>query len=203
MPLIVLAVSAVLLALLLAHTGEQQRLRAWGRLAERNALHLYTGKTLAIPYVSGAYRGRELVMDTATRRIDKREVHGTRITLRTRNPMRLSLGIRDHTYRDTLAELTGAQDVQTGDAAVDARFEIRANSEVIARRVLADEALRRKLLAAGGEGLQIVLGERELSLVKAYVEADLERLQSWFDLLSDLADIVERQAPVVLGPPPK
>ena len=136
LPYIVLAVSAVLLALLLAHAGEQRRLRNWGRLAERNALHLYTGATLAIPYISGVYRGRELVMDTAGRRVKKREVMSTRIALHTRNPMRLSLGIRDHTYRDTLAELTGAQDVQTGDPAVDRRFEIRANSEEAVIRIV-------------------------------------------------------------------
>lgn len=180
---------------LVMHLQRRAHIRAWSELAARLGLECDPGKYWGAPVVvRGDYQGHALTLDTFTRSSGSGKGTGqttyTRIVLAVSNPTGLRLELSKEGLLEKVGKRLGAQDIQTGDAALDQRFVIKGEPEEAVRRVLTSEALRGPLIAASSMDLRVE--GSEIRFQKPGVERDNERLRGLFDLLSALAREIER-----------
>jgi hypothetical protein len=169
----------------------QARRRAWGELAMRTGLTCEPAGFLGLSQrVTGAYRGRALTLDTFTRRSGEHSTTYTRIVVPVNNASSLRLELYEQGLLSEIGKLLGAQDIQTGDQELDRRFIIKGQPEDAIVRLLTSGGLYDKLLQARSLNLRVDGGQ--VRWEKRNVESDVDYLQSLFDLLSDLAEAVER-----------
>lgn len=189
LPALVLAVLAVIVVI--AYLRYQARRRAWSELAARTGLTLEPAGFLGLSQrVTGAYRGRALTLDTFTRGSGKNSTAYTRIVAPVNNAASLRLALYEQGLLSEIGKLLGAQDIQTGDPELDRRFIVKGQPEDVVVRLLTLGGLDVKLLQA--RSLNLRLDGDQLRWEKRHVESDVDYLQSLFDLLSDLAEAVER-----------
>ncbi len=185
-----LVVGILVLFTVLAYLRRQARQQAWSELAARTGLALEPGGIFSPMRVTGYYRGRPLTLDTFTRSSGKSSTTYTRIRLGVNNPPALSLAIYDENVLSKIGKALGMQDVQTGDDELDRRFTIKGQPEPVIARLLTSIGLRQKLLEA--RSLHVEVKDRELHFEQRGAESNADHLQFLFDLLSDLAEAVDR-----------
>lgn len=178
--------------------------RPWRELADRTGLECQVGGFLAgyAVQVAGSYRGRALTLYTPKK--GKSQVPLTRIELVVANEAHAAFRLRGPFPRDTdrhdpvisgLFATTRAQ--QFGD---DQRFFIRSQPIHIATALLSRQPVWSNLLQLDTL-TTIELEDRMLMLEQVGVIVDVEQLQRMFDLLSDLAEIIQQQARRGHAPP--
>jgi hypothetical protein len=170
---------------------------SWSQLAEQTGLTYTAGRILMGQgvYVTGTYRGRALTL--TTRRQGKGQVQSTRIDLRVDNPMGARLRMRGPFLRGAVEVDTVTSDLfgttQARPFGDDRRFFIRSHPLHLATMLVGTRPLWDELLAL--EPLtNIELEEQTLSFERLGVLRDAATLQQLFDLLSDIADVLEQQA---------
>lgn len=140
------------------------------------------------PHVTGTYCDRYLKLDLV------KVAHGvvddgialyrTRVVLSINSKLHSSLSLQ----RRWLFWSSGGN--QLGDEAFDRYFTIENRPQDFAIRVLASPGLRQRLMEA--KTLNLKLSDLGLSLEKAGVENNIDRLRLLFDLVCDLANAAEQ-----------
>lgn len=175
----------------LGYLRGQRRNAAWRELAARNGLQFEPGNVLSYPSVSGQYRGRNLLLKNLRRTHARRRSRTcTRLTLSVANHANLRFGLYDEDIISGLFTALGAQDVRTGEEAVDRRFVIKSQPPEFARRLFAVPGLRERLLQT--KRMNLTLEGNELRFEQQGILDDPDTLQFLFDLLTDVAAQVEK-----------
>lgn len=172
------------------YASRRARLRAWGELAGRTGLALEPGSFFVPSRLTGTYRGHSLTLDTFTRGSRKRRTTYTRIVIFVNNQANIYLALYEEGLFSKIGKVFGAEDVQIGDEEVDRRFRIKSRPANFAAVLFTSINLRSKLLQA--RSVNIAVDGRELHFEQRGVERDTDYLVFLFDLLSDLADLVEQ-----------
>ncbi len=188
---------AVVIGIVLFFTYLQRRsqVRAWTELASQLGLECSPGRSpWSWATAQGDYQGRALTMDTYTHTTgvgkSRHSETFTRIVMASHSPAGLRLELSKEGVFARVGKALGAQDIQTGDAELDRRLVIKGEPEETIRRVIASEALRHHLLSA--PSLDLSLADGAIRYRKPGVERDQARLRNALDLLSALAQEVER-----------
>ncbi len=186
---IILLVSAISIG---AAVLTRQRLqRQWSDLASRAGLSMEGGSALAMPSVVGTYRGRPIRLHTYTRSHGRSSTRYSAINLTVSNPAGGSLSLRRERWYDSVGQALGMEDIQIGDALFDQRFRIASRPPEFAVRVFqGNEPLRSALMQA--PPVQIELQGGMLHHRQTGLETNTDRLMALFDVMSSLADAVER-----------
>ena len=185
-----IAIGLLVLFGMIAYLRRQARQQAWSELAARTGLTFESGGIFAPMRVAGNYRGRPLTLDTFTRHNGKNSTTYTRIQLGTNNPCALSLAIYDENVLSKLGKALGMQDIQTGDDELDRRFTIKGQPEPVIASLLTSVGLRQKLLEA--RSVHVEVKGQQVYWQQRGAESNADYLQFLFDLLSDLAEAVDR-----------
>jgi hypothetical protein len=86
------------------------------------------------------------------------------------------------------------EDIRLGDEEVDHRFLIQSRPPTFATDLFAARDMRQRLLQIRALHLVVVEGvELRLEQVEVSIEKDVDSWVSLFDLVSDLAEVVERE----------
>lgn len=189
---ILLVVGLLILFAVLTYLRHQARRQAWSELATRTGLTFEPGGLFSSMRVTGTNRGRSLTLDTFTRSSGKNSTTYTRISVSVNNPSALSLAIYDENVLSKFGKALGMQDIQTGDEELDRRFTIKGQPEPMIANLLTSIGLRQKLLEA--RSLHVEVKGRELHFEQRGAESNADYIQFLFDLLSDLAEAVDRAA---------
>lgn len=168
----------------------KSRVRDWDEFAKGIGLTLEPGNLFVRPRVTGNYRRRAITLDTFSRGSRKHRKTYTRIVLLVNNPSNIYLALYVEDVFSKIGNFFGMADVQIGDDEIDQRFTIKSRPETFAARLFASSNLRQKLLQARSVNLKV--DGRELYFEQRGMEADPDYLQFLFDLLSDVAEMVER-----------
>jgi hypothetical protein len=174
----------------IAYLRRQARQQAWSELAARTGLTFEPGGIFSRTVVTGNYRGRPLTLDTFTRHSGKNSTTYTRIQLGVNNPSALSLAIYDENVLSKVGKALGVQDIQTGDDELDRRFIIKGQPEPVIASLFTSISLRQKLLEA--HSVHVEVKGQQVYWQQRGAESNADYLQSLFDLLSDLAEAVDR-----------
>lgn len=174
----------------MAYASRQARAKAWGELARRTGLALEQGSFFVPPRLTGGYRGHSLTLDTFTRGSGKSSNTYTRIVIFVNNQANIYLALYEEGLFSKIGKFFGAEDVQIGDEEVDRRFILKSRPENFAARLFTSINLRSKLLQARAANIEV--DGRELYFEQRGAERNTDYLQFLFDMLSDLADLVER-----------
>jgi len=196
----VVGIPLVLLAVVLwaIRYWSRERRKAWGSVAD--ALGLSYGSSLTTPALSGTYRGRSVRLDQVIYR------RGTTVRTRVvvgleRGPGgRLSLS-PEAAPINLVAKYFGAQDVEVGDPAFDARFTLKSAPPSFAPAVLGDAGVRQKLLGerapflvemeARAVRLEIGYGCETADDRMRHIAVDGDRVRKVLDLACDLAAAID------------
>ena len=179
------------LVILIIFFQRQTQLWAWNDLAVRTGLVCDSGKYLWSPIrVTGLYRGHSLILDTFTRGSGKNSRTYTRAVLSVNNPVPLQLVLSEEKVFDKMGKWMGVQDIQVGDETLDRRYKIKGQPEAEIVRLLASWEVRRKLLEVSSLKIEIEAGE--VRAEKHGTEKKVEELEKAFELLSGIAEEVER-----------
>jgi hypothetical protein len=189
LPLLIVVGLLVIFAVL-AYVRHQARRQVWSELAARTGLTFEPGTLFSPMRIKGNYRGHPLTLDTFTRSSGKSSTTYTRIRLTVNNPSALSLAIYDENVLNKLGKALGMQDIQTGDEELDRRFIIKGQPEPVIANLFTSIGLRQKLLEA--RSLHVEVKGRELHFEQRGAESNADYIQFLFDLLSDLAEAVDR-----------
>lgn len=169
--------------------------QAWQQLAGQTGLDCKTGNFL-LGYsvqVSGAYRGWPLLLYTHKR--GKGQVASTRIELTVKNEAKAVLRLRGPFNKDqatadkVTGDLFGA--AHAGLFGMDRRFFIRSEPIHLATGIFRAGPLKERLLELRPLA-NIELEKQTLSFEQLGTVTDVAYLQDVMDLLSDLADAIER-----------
>ena len=114
----------------------------------------------------------------------------TRIRMSVNNPSALSLAIYDENVLSKLGKVLGMQDIQVGDDELDRRFTFKGKPEPVITGLLTSIGLRQKLLEA--RSVNVEVKGQEVCWRQRGEESNADNLQFLFDLLSDLAEAVDR-----------
>jgi hypothetical protein len=185
-----IVVGVLVLFAVLAYLRRLARQQAWSELAARTGLTFEPGGLFSPMRITGTYRGHPLTLDTFTRRSGKNSTTYTRIMLSVNNPSALTLAIYDENVLSKVGKALGMQDIQVGDDELDRRFTIKGQPEPVIAGLLTSIGLRQKLLEA--RSLHVDVKDRELHFEQRGAESNADHLQFLFDLLSDLAEAVDR-----------
>ena len=185
-----LVVGMLVIFAVLAYLRRQTRQQAWSELAVRTSLTFEPGALFSPMRVTGTYRGRPLALDTYTRSSGKSSTTYTRIRMSVNNPSALSLAIYDENVLSKLGKVLGMQDIQVGDDELDRRFTFKGRPEPVLASLLTSAGLRQKLLEA--RSVHVEANGQEVYWQHRGAESNADYLQFLFDLLSDLAEAVDR-----------
>jgi len=178
----------------------RERRRVWGDVA--GGLGLSYGTSLLTPVLAGSYRGRSVRLDQVTER--RGSTVRTRVVVGlARGPGgRLSLSPQAAPI-NLVAKYFGAQDVEVGDAAFDARFMVQSEPQSFALNVLAEAGVRQKLLAERApflvemeaRALRFEIGARceTADDRMRHLAVDADRVRALLDLACDFAAAVDAQ----------
>ena len=184
-------VLVMVLAIVFAVWRGRARTQAWEEFAAQSGLSYERGKFMRRPAISGTYRSHELRMDTFTRSSGESSTTYTQVVLSVSNPGGMQLELAPENVFNKVGRALGMQDIETGDAELDGRYIIKGQPESAVLRVLMQINLRQKLLEA--KHFHVKLRDNTLRYERQGVESNPEALKSLFDLLSDLADSLEKQ----------
>ncbi len=172
----------------------RERRKMWGDVA--GALGLSYGTSLTMPVLAGMYRGRAVRLDQATQRSDRAVRTRVVVGLERGPGGRLSVSPQAAPI-NLVAKYFGAQDVEVGDAAFDARFMVKSQPPTFALSVLADAAVRQKLLAERvpflvemeGQALRFEIGDccETADDRMRHIAVDGDRVRALLDLGCDFA----------------
>jgi hypothetical protein len=195
MPIIMLIgfFGGLLSTLAAARASYQAQKRAWKKLAAQTGLTFASSGLWGLQLcVTGAYRGRRLTLDTFTRGGggDSPSTSYTRIVIFVNNQSHVYLVLYEEDVFSKIGKLFGAQDIQLGDEEMDRRFMIKGQPENVIMSLLTTGGLRQRLLEA--RSLNLEMDGRELCYEKQGVETGVNYLRFLFNLLSDMAEAVER-----------
>lgn len=168
----------------------QNQRRAWGELAALTGLQMEEGSWWTPARVTGTYRGRSLTLDTFTRGSGKHRHTYTRVTLFVNNTANVYLALYEENLFTKIGKFFGMEDVQVGDEDIDRRFRIKSKPETFAAKVMLNSQLRGQLLEA--RQLNVEADGREITFEQLGLLTETDYLKFIFDLLSSLADQVER-----------
>ena len=185
-----LVVGMLVIFAVLAYRRRQARQQAWSELAVRTSLTFEPGTLFSPMRVTGTYHGRPLALDTFTRSSGKSSTTYTRIRLGANNPSALSLAIYDENVLSKLGKALGTQDIQVGDDELDRRFTFKGQPQQVIAGLLTSIGLRQKLLEA--RSVHVEVKGQEVYWQQRGAESNADYLQFLFDLLSDLAEAVDR-----------
>jgi hypothetical protein len=151
--------------------------------------------------MTGTYRGRSLTLDTFTRGggADSAPTSYTRIVIFVNNQSHFYLALYEESVFSKIGKLFGAQDIQIGDEEIDRRFMIKGQPESVIVSLIATSGLHQKLLKA--RSLNLEMDGRELYFEEQGVEMDVNYLRFLFDLLSDMAEAIERAGGIMPASP--
>lgn len=167
------------------------RRRAWTQVAERANLFFEPGNMFGSGLsVRGVYQGRELTLDSFTRRTGKNSTTYTRIVLLLREPAGLEMTLNTEGLFSRVGKLLGMQDIQTGDEALDQRYIIKGQPQNLVMSVLQSFDLRQRLLEA--PSLYIQVKGQQVYYEKRGFDHNENNLIALFDLMTSLAGGVER-----------
>jgi len=183
------------IVLYIIYFSRQEQAKAWRQVAARAGLTFEPGVLLGSPRVIGNYRGRALRLDAFARRHGTRDVtRYTRIALAVNNRAGVVLTLRREGVFSPIAKALGVEDIRLGDAEVDRRFIIQSRPATFAATLFAARDLRQRLLQVRAPHLVAVeAAELRLEQVEVSIEKDVDSWVSLFDLVSDLAEQVERE----------
>jgi hypothetical protein len=173
-----------------AYATRRARLRAWEELARRTGLAFEPGGYFTTPTLTGSYRGHQITLDTFKRSSGRSSTTYTRIVVFVNNQESIYLALYEEGVFSKIGKFFGTEDVQVGDEEVDRRFIIKSRPETFAARVFTSINLRGQLLKA--RHVNIEIDGREIYLEERGDLTDADYIQFLFDLLSELADFVER-----------
>ena len=174
----------------IAYATRQARTRAWTEVAERTGLTLEPGSFFKSPRLSGTYRAHTLALDTFSRSHGKSSTTYTRIVVFVNNRANVYLALYEEGVFSKIGKFFGSEDIQVGDEEIDRRFIIKSRPPEVAPRLLTSISLRSKLLEA--RSINVEMDGRELYFEQRGAETNLDYLVFLFDLLTDLAEFVER-----------
>jgi hypothetical protein len=189
--LIFIVIGSIALALIASYFVIAARRRAWSNLADQAALTLSTGNFLGRGLsISGTYHSHPLTLDTYTRGSGKYSHTYTRILVGLNHPTDLSLSIHNEGVFSKIGKALGQKEIQIGDEAIDQRYIIKGQPETTIASILLSYDLRQKLIEAPSfnariQGLDIYYDRRG-------VELDENKLIALFDLLTSLANAIDR-----------
>ena len=188
--LFLLVIGLLVAFVVLAYLRRQARQQAWSELAAHTGLTFEPGGLFSPMRITGAYRGHALTLDTFTRRSGKNSTTYTRILLSVNNPSALSLAIYDENVLSKLGKALGMQDIQVGDDELDRRFTFKGQPQPVIAGLLTSIGLRQKLLEA--RSVHVEVKGQEVYWQQRGAESNADHVQFLFDLLSDLAEAVDR-----------
>jgi hypothetical protein len=175
---------------------------AWSQLAEQTGLTYTAGRILMGQgiYVAGTYRGRPLTL--STRRQGKGQVQSTRIDVYVDNLDGARLRMRGPFLRGAVEIDTVTSDLfgttQARPFGDERRFFIRSHPLHLATTLVGTRPLWDELLALGPL-TNIELEGQTLSFERLGLLRDVATLHHLFDLLSDMADVLEHRAAPLLA----
>ena len=105
------------------------------------------------------------------------------------NPTFMSLKVYRQDVIDTILASVGLQDLKVGDETFDRRFIVQSSDPEIARRLLQDEALRRALIRADIERVEMF--NTPLRAYYGREERDSHHARVLFDAVVDFADAID------------
>jgi hypothetical protein len=190
---------SILAAVRVRHQAQK---RAWQKLAAQTGLTCESSGLWGLQLcVTGTYRGRSLTLDTFTRGggADSAPTSYTRIVIFVNNQSHFYLALYEESVFSKIGKLFGAQDIQIGDEEIDRRFMIKGQPESVIVSLIATSGLRQKLLEA--RSLNLEMDGRELYFEEQGVEMDVNYLRFLFDLLSDMAEAIERAGGIMPASP--
>jgi hypothetical protein len=187
---VLLVIGLLVIFAVLAYLRRRARQQAWSELAARTGLTFEPGGLFSPMRITGAYRGHALTLDTFTRSSGKSSTTYTRIRLSVNNPSALSLAIYDENVLSKVGKALGMQDIQVGDDELDRRFTFKGQPEPVITGLLTSIGLRQKLLEA--RSMHVEVKGQEVYWQQRGEESNADNLQFLFDLLSDLAEAVDR-----------
>jgi hypothetical protein len=182
-----------IIGIVVAQLHLRRQREVWRELARLKGLKFESGHLFRTPRAFGAYRGRVLLLDTTMRRGYKHWIYYTRIRLSVSNPANVHLELREKNISTKVGKVLGADDIELGDQGLDERFAIKSQSAELVTVLLASTDICARLLRTERICLLKVL-DGEVHLEQRGINYDTESLQNLVDLLSDLAEAIEREA---------
>jgi hypothetical protein len=169
----------------------QARLNRWRAIAEHSGLRLDSKTIVHSPEVVGEYRGRRLVMTTASRRKGSWTFRKTwtRVTVEVKNPALIGLRMYRQDALDTLLTSVGLPDIRIGDETFDRRFIIRTDDKETATELLRDATLRADLVRA--EVNRVEMFGTTMDAYYARDERDVAHAELLFTTVTRLADAID------------
>lgn len=163
------------------------RLRRYRAVAARTGLSVKPG-IVNPSQVHGTYRGRTLMMTTASPRptwFSWRRTW-TRVTVNVQNPAFVGMRIR---RKDVLDRLLRLDKIRIGDREFDRRFLVLSRDAGAAMRILSDPALRSSLLHADVNTVRLF--NESAHVLYARDERNPEHAEKLFEASVRLADAVD------------
>jgi hypothetical protein len=209
LPVVGIPLVLLVVVLWLIRYWSRERRQAWSAVAAR--LGLSQGQSRMAPVLAGTYRGRPLRLDQFSQ--GRSSAIYTRVVaaLERRPGGRLALSPQAAPI-NRLAQLFGAQDVEVGDPAFDARFTVKSQPPAFARSVLGDAGVRQKLLAEPalflvemeGQAVRFVIGDCCETGVDhmRHLEVNAERVRALLDLACDCAAAIDAHGEAAAAAPP-
>jgi hypothetical protein len=195
MTLLYLGMAAfVLLILGVWYLGRTSQVRGWRSLAEQNGLTFSGGvapwKDLSI---SGAYRGRELLLQMIMRgSTSKNRRYYTRVTVTAKSGLIPQMEIKPEGVFEFFGKIVGWQDIEIGNEPIDKKYTITGQPVAEVMKMLSSLDLQQRLQEMSN--VRSVIQGSSVSCEKNGVEKDPDTLQKMFDLVSALAEQAERSA---------
>ena len=192
--LIILVFGVIALSIVIGYVVLAGRRQAWSQLADRAGLNFEAGNFFGSGItVSGVYQGHQLTLSTFTRHTGKSSTTYTRLVLFMNRQSSLDLSLSTEGVFSKMGKMLGMKDIQTGDEAIDQRYVIKGQPENQVVSILQNYDLRQKLVEAPSVSVQVK--GQEITYEKRGVEQNENNLIALFDLLTSLANAIERVQP--------
>jgi hypothetical protein len=175
----------------LNHVNLKREQETWRELAGRVGL-VFEPKG----YVSGAYRGRNLMLDSFVyREAEGGDYVGTRISLDVDNRANISLSLQKRFLNSismSISKNFGTPIVESGCPEIDGRFFVISRPPPIVNTLFSHEELCQKAQQTRSV-YEIELTKNKLYLITEGYNKDAELLMRLLDFLSDMAEAIEQE----------
>lgn len=167
------------------------RLNRWRAIAEHSGLRLDPRTIVHAPQVVGEYRGRPLVMTTASRRRGSLSLRKmwTRVSVTIENPALLGLRFYRQDVVDTLLTSVGLPDIRIGDETFDRRFIVQTDEPHLVTQLFHNATLRDDLIRADVNRVETY--GTTLDAYYARDERDVAHAELLFQTVASLADAID------------
>ena len=184
LPPIVILATVTAIGLML----RSSRLRRFRAIADRTGLEV-KAKIFDASEVRGTFRGRALVMTTASSRRPTWRKTWTLVTVDVKNPEFITLHLDHQDVMDTLLASVGMSDIRIGDEAFDKQFVIRSNEPDLVKQLFQSAELREGLLRAGVDRVDLI--GSKLHAYYTREERDPEHAELFFTAVTRLAEGID------------